>query len=191
VYLVNNKKEFIKKCNELFKTNDTIICQEFIKTEYDWRIGILDKKPIFCCKYYMAQDDWKIIKYNRNGEYIDGKHETISISDIPEGLLKITNECLEFLGNGLYGLDIKEKDGKYYVIEINDNPSIDAGVEDEKEGDNLYKSIIMWFLNHPYNQEKIDRKIQIFYMNNNGVILHDKTSKEPKSKRISNISETL
>jgi glutathione synthase/RimK-type ligase-like ATP-grasp enzyme len=26
-------------------------------------------------------------------------------------------------------LDMKEVDGKFYVIEINDNPNIDAGVE--------------------------------------------------------------
>jgi glutathione synthase/RimK-type ligase-like ATP-grasp enzyme len=46
------------------------------------------------------------------------------------------------IGNGLYGVDIKEKNGVGYVIEVNDNPSIDHGVEDGYLGDKLYKIII-------------------------------------------------
>ena len=34
-------------------------------------------------------------------------------------------------GDGLYGVDLKDVDGRAIVIEINDNPSIDAGVEDQ------------------------------------------------------------
>jgi len=45
------------------------------------------------------------------------------------------------IGNGLYGVDIKEKNGVGYVIEVNDNPNIDQGVEDLYLGD-IYKIII-------------------------------------------------
>jgi glutathione synthase/RimK-type ligase-like ATP-grasp enzyme len=46
------------------------------------------------------------------------------------------------MGDGLYGVDIKEIDGKPVVIEINDNPSIEAGVEDKVLGMALYDAII-------------------------------------------------
>jgi hypothetical protein len=31
------------------------------------------------------------------------------------------------MGRGLYGVDIKESDGRLYVIEVNDNPSLEGG----------------------------------------------------------------
>jgi hypothetical protein len=37
-------------------------------------------------------------------------------------------------------------DGKPYVIEVNDNPNIDEGVEDEVLGDSLYLTIMQEFL---------------------------------------------
>ncbi|MCU0356190.1 MAG: hypothetical protein MUE95_01285 [Cyclobacteriaceae bacterium] len=42
---------------------------------------------------------------------------------------------------------MKEVDGKFYIIEINDNPNIDAGVEDVILKDKLYTTIIDVFLN--------------------------------------------
>ena len=42
---------------------------------------------------------------------------------------------------------MKEVDGKFYVIEINDNPNIDAGIEDKILKDRLYEIIMEVFLN--------------------------------------------
>ena len=50
------------------------------------------------------------------------------------------------IGDSLYGVDVKEKDGKGYVIEVNDNPNIDRGVEDKYLGDELYRLIMGEFL---------------------------------------------
>ena len=46
------------------------------------------------------------------------------------------------MGKGLYGVDVKEIDGKPLVIEINDNPNIDCGVEDVILKDDLYVAVI-------------------------------------------------
>ena len=46
------------------------------------------------------------------------------------------------IGNGLYGVDVKEYNGTAMVIEINDNPNIDAGIEDCVLGDALYSKVI-------------------------------------------------
>ncbi len=49
------------------------------------------------------------------------------------------------MGDGLYGIDIKERQGKYYVIEVNDNPNIDSGCEDRILKDALYEQIMQVF----------------------------------------------
>ncbi len=46
------------------------------------------------------------------------------------------------IGEGFYGVDIKESAGKYYVIEVNDNPSIDYGWEDAVLKNILYEAVM-------------------------------------------------
>lgn len=122
----------------------SILIQEFMPTDFDWRVCIFKRKILFVVKYYMAKDDWKIIKYDRQGGYIDGRSE--AISDLPLPIYYAATQCLTFLDNGLYGIDIKEVNGQPYIIEINDNPSIDHGVEDTIKEDHVYNTIIKAFL---------------------------------------------
>ena len=48
----------------------------------------------------------------------------------------------KIMGKGLYGIDIKVVHNSPMVIEINDNPNIDFGVEDLYYGDLVYKKIL-------------------------------------------------
>jgi glutathione synthase/RimK-type ligase-like ATP-grasp enzyme len=48
----------------------------------------------------------------------------------------------KLMGKGLYGIDIKVVNNKPMVIEINDNPNIDFGVEDLHYGDLVYTKIL-------------------------------------------------
>jgi len=50
------------------------------------------------------------------------------------------------IGDSLYGVDVKQVENKFYVIEVNDNPNIDAGVEDATLKDELYFRIMRVFL---------------------------------------------
>jgi glutathione synthase/RimK-type ligase-like ATP-grasp enzyme len=50
------------------------------------------------------------------------------------------------VGTSLYGIDLKEKNGKTYVIKINDNPNIDSIFEDTIAGKDLYHNIIHDFV---------------------------------------------
>ena len=45
----------------------------------------------------------------------------------------------------MYGVDLKMVDDKAYVIEINDNPSIDHGLEDAIIGDEMYYRLLNHF----------------------------------------------
>jgi len=48
--------------------------------------------------------------------------------------------------DGLYAADLKQAGDHPVVIEVNDNPPIDAGVEDAYLGDDLYRRIMDEFL---------------------------------------------
>lgn len=141
VFKVDNYKDLIQKAKTLLKKSEMIIVQEFLHSDYDWRIGVLNHKAIYACKYYMVQGDWKIISYVNDLE-IDGEHETIPIEQVPKEIIQLSEKAASLIGDGLYGLDIKEFQGEYKIIEINDNPSIDYGVEDSVLGYDLYKIIM-------------------------------------------------
>jgi glutathione synthase/RimK-type ligase-like ATP-grasp enzyme len=42
-------------------------------------------------------------------------------------VVRLGKEAATAVGNGLYGVDIKNNNGDAYVIEVNDNPSLESG----------------------------------------------------------------
>jgi glutathione synthase/RimK-type ligase-like ATP-grasp enzyme len=132
---VNNRQELNLKVEELFQKSALLLAQEFLYTDFDWRIGIFNNKALYACRYYMVKNHWQIY---RHGEAV------------LDAALKATLP----IGKGLYGVDVKEKDGKGYVIEVNDNPNIDSGVEDKYLGDELYRLIMSELLRRMENRSK-------------------------------------
>lgn len=142
-----NENELKGLVKELLSDSDLIIAQQFIPTDFDWRVAILDKKPLFVCKYYMAEGHWQIINYNHKGKKAEeGLSSGIPIEETPPTVLKTALKAANLIGDGFYGVDLKEVGNKVYVIEINDNPSIDAGFEDEILKDHLYLEVMKSFL---------------------------------------------
>ncbi|QSE97866.1 RimK family protein [Fulvivirga lutea] len=143
---VANESELKDTLKELFQKSELLIAQQFMPTTYDWRVGIMNGKPLYVCKYYMAQNHWQIINWKQANEPKDGKSETLAVEDAPKALIDMALKATLLIGKGLYGVDIKENDGKFYVIEINDNPNIDAGVEDKVLKGALYTKIMETFI---------------------------------------------
>ena len=137
------QEEYNVLVTEMLKESDLIIAQEFCPSDYDWRIGIIDNKPFYACKYYMAKGHWQIYNWkatDKNEQ--DGEADCLPIKDVPKNVIDIALKAAKLMGLGLYGIDIKVVDGKLMVIEINDNPNIDFGVEDEHYGDLVYTEIL-------------------------------------------------
>ena len=145
VIKVNDYKSLQKSLTQFFKTSDLILLQSFIPTEFDWRIGIIDNKPLFACRYFMAKDHWQIYNW-QSSQDTAGKSETIPISEVPDGVLKTALKASRLIGDSLYGVDIKSDGNKHYVIEVNDNPNVDTEIEDEVLGHKLYEDIMSVFL---------------------------------------------
>lgn len=148
VYKVKDREELTKVTEELFKKTALLLAQEFFYTDFDWRIGVLNDRPIYACKYYMSKGHWQIYDHNKKAKkgYETGMAETFPISKVPKYVISTALKISHHVGNSLYGVDLKERDGKAYVIEINDNPNIDSDVEDAISGMDLYNNIILEFI---------------------------------------------
>lgn len=127
---------------ELLDTSDLIVAQEFTPTEFDWRIGMFDRKPLYACKYHMVPQHWQIMNNDSRGRRRYGKVEAVALEDVPAGILRNAERAANLIGDGLYGVDMKQIGRRNIVIEVNDNPNIDAGYEDAVIGDALYQRIM-------------------------------------------------
>jgi glutathione synthase/RimK-type ligase-like ATP-grasp enzyme len=144
----NTRAELESIADRLFDESDLILAQEYLQTEFDWRVGVLNGKPIFVCQYFMAKDHWQVVKYAGPGsdKYIEGGDRTFAVEDAPADVVALGTKAASLIGDGLYGVDIKQTPRGLVVVEVNDNPNIDAGVEDTVLKDELYRLIILDFI---------------------------------------------
>lgn len=142
VFKAANEKELQEIVARSFKDTDLILAQEYLYTPFDWRVGVLNRKPIYVCQYFMSKEHWQIVKHNPSGNIEEGQGKTWLIDEAPKEVVDVAMKAANLIGNGLYGVDLKQTERGIYVIEVNDNPNIDKGYEDIKLGDELY-SIVM------------------------------------------------
>lgn len=146
VVKVDDQEQLNVRLAEFFAESDFVVAQEFLPTTFDWRIGALDRHPLYACKYYMAQGHWQIIRPDCVGRGRYGKSETLPVELAPRAAVRIAMKAANLIGDGLYGVDVKESNGKFYVIEVNDNPNIESRYEDAILKDELYRRIMHVFL---------------------------------------------
>lgn len=133
------------EARRLFQDSALLLLQEWLPTEYDWRIGVLDGQVLFASRYYMARGHWQI--YDHSGARVkSGGFTTHDPAEVPKGVIKAALKATRLIGNGLYGVDIKQAGERVVVIEVNDNPNVDAGIEDAILGCALYERIMGVFL---------------------------------------------
>lgn len=143
VVKVSNPEEFREQTGRLLQRSDLIVAQAFTPTDFDWRIGVLGRQPLYACRYYMARRHWQIIRRDGDTPGVEeGDAEAVPLDEVPKHVMRAALASANLMGDGLYGVDLKEVDGQALVIEVNDNPSIDAGYEDALLGGGLYRRIM-------------------------------------------------
>jgi glutathione synthase/RimK-type ligase-like ATP-grasp enzyme len=130
----------------MLERSELIVAQKFSPTDFDWRVGVIDGQPLYACKYHMAKGHWQIVKQDGAGEADYGNCETMAVEDAPQEVIETALRASQLIGDGLYGVDLKQFAGKTYVIEVNDNPNVDAGFEDSVLKDELYHRIMASFV---------------------------------------------
>jgi glutathione synthase/RimK-type ligase-like ATP-grasp enzyme len=143
----------VKKCNDadelrafgesMLTDSDLVVVQEYIPTAFDWRVGVFAGQALYACRYHMAAGHWQIVHRPHDGSgYRYGRVEPVPVDLVPRSVLRHGLRAAKTMGDGLYGVDLKQLGGRVVVTEVNDNPNLDAGCEDALLGDELYHRII-------------------------------------------------
>ncbi|MCU0653858.1 MAG: RimK family alpha-L-glutamate ligase [Polyangiaceae bacterium] len=124
----------------------SVVAQEFVPTPFDWRIGLFGGTLLFASRYYMASSHWQVVRRDPGGTLLEeGPDEPVALEQVPEAVLQVALKAASVIGDGLYGVDLKETSRGVLAIEVNDSPSIDAGIEDALLQGALYASILSEF----------------------------------------------
>ena len=141
---VSCETSFREVAQKFFRRSDVLVVQKFMPTPFDWRVGVLNGEVLYVCKYMMRKGRWKHgAKLRGKPRFIWGRTVSLRKEHSPLRLRETALRACEIIGHGLYGVDIKEFNGDYVVVEVNDNPSIYAGFEDCKRND-VYEKIITY-----------------------------------------------
>jgi glutathione synthase/RimK-type ligase-like ATP-grasp enzyme len=145
VHKVTTMDEFKRIADELFEETDLLLAQKFMPTDFDWRVGVLSGAPLFVCQYRMARGHWQIFKHHADGSLREGGHRTFDLDQAPREVIDLAVRAAQPIGDGLYGVDLKQTPDGIVVMEVNDNPNIEHGVEDAVGKDEVWTRILRWF----------------------------------------------
>jgi glutathione synthase/RimK-type ligase-like ATP-grasp enzyme len=146
VHKVHTLEEFKRIAEELFEETDLILAQKFLPTEFDWRVGVLAGEPLFVCQYRMARGHWQIVKHGADGSSREGGFRTFELDQAPRELMDIATRAARPIGEGFYGVDVKQTDQGFVVMEVNDNPNLEHGIEDQVGKDEIWIKLLRWFI---------------------------------------------
>jgi glutathione synthase/RimK-type ligase-like ATP-grasp enzyme len=142
VVKIESQEQLRQEAERFFKVSELLVAQEWLPSEFDWRIGVLDGRPLFVCKYFMAPGYWKINQVGDGQKLIEGESTALAVGEAPALVIDIAVRAANLVGRGLYGVDLKQVEDRVYLIEVNCNPNIDAGIEDQALGDALYREVL-------------------------------------------------
>lgn len=142
-----NADEFKARLAEFFEDSELVIAQQYMRTDFDWRVGVMDGRAMFACKDHLARGHLQIAKHDSTATSKPkfGKCETFPVETAPRKAVATAVKAAGLIGNGLYGVDVKEVGGQFFVIEVNDNPNLNSSVEDAVLRDERYRRIMESF----------------------------------------------
>jgi glutathione synthase/RimK-type ligase-like ATP-grasp enzyme len=137
----------------LFESSALVVAQQWLPTDFDWRVGVFDRRPLYVCKYFMAKGHWQVVK-RESGRKLEGSTVALSVGEAPESVVRTAVRAANLIGDGLYGVDLKQVGQQCCVMEINDNPNVDAGNEDGVLQDALYREIMGVFARRIHERKR-------------------------------------
>jgi len=142
---IEDAAELEKLAKQWFADTDLLLAQTYAPTSFDWRVGVLGGRPLFVVQYRMARGHWQIVKHRADGRITEGGFTAVRLGEAPPAVIDIGVRAAQLIGDGLYGVDIKETPDGLFVVEINDNPNIEHGIEDAGEKDQVWVALTEWF----------------------------------------------
>jgi glutathione synthase/RimK-type ligase-like ATP-grasp enzyme len=145
VVRVESADELPARLAPMLADSELVLAQRFVASDFDWRIGVLGGKALWACRYHMPRGEWRIAATDANGRRRYGRVEALALADAPNGVVDLAERAAGLIGDGLYGVDLKVVEGRPMVIEVNDNPNLEAGCEDAVLRDELYLAVMRHF----------------------------------------------
>jgi glutathione synthase/RimK-type ligase-like ATP-grasp enzyme len=143
VLKIESEDQLRQEAQRFFKVSELFIAQEWLPSDFDWRVGVYDRRPLFVAKYFMAPGHWKVNQVVEGKEQlVEGETQAMTIGEAPEEVINMAVRAANLIGRGLYGVDLKQVADRVYLIEVNCNPNLDAGNEDQVLGDALYREVL-------------------------------------------------
>ncbi len=158
VVKVEDQAALARETERLFQGSELVVAQAFLRSDFDWRVGVLGGQPIWVCRYHMAKGHWQIQKAEAGGKRKYGKVDCLPIHAAPRPVVDLALAAAQLIGDGLYGVDIKEVNGQPFVMEVNDNPNLESGVEDLVGKEEVYRTLARSFLDRIEARGKPERK---------------------------------
>ena len=144
VKMARDEAELEALTREMFKRSPLLLAQRFTPTRFDWRVGVLEGEVLWVAKYHMAPKHWQIAKRSAKRTTF-GRVEAVPLAEAPAAVCELALAGASLIGQGLYGVDLKDTESGPVIIEINDNPNLDVGLEDAADRDRPYEAIAAAF----------------------------------------------
>jgi glutathione synthase/RimK-type ligase-like ATP-grasp enzyme len=139
-------QEYEREASRFLEESDLIVVQEFLPSDFDWRVGVFGGEVLYAARYHMAAGHWQIVRKTPGGGYRYGRVEALPLAEVPPRVMATAVKAAAVIGDGLYGVDLKQVGKRVVAIEVNDNPNINTGCEDAVMGEELYRKIMKGIL---------------------------------------------
>ncbi|MEK6711749.1 MAG: RimK family alpha-L-glutamate ligase [Nitrospinota bacterium] len=140
---VETPSQFVRVGKRFLRRADRLVAQRFVASDCDWRVGVLAGQPLFVCRYMIPKRRWKVLTYTPSGRAVYGEVRGLELSQANPLLLDTALRAAAAIGKGFYGVDLKQVGDEFCVIEVNDNPTVAAGEEDQKAPD-VYERLVRY-----------------------------------------------
>jgi glutathione synthase/RimK-type ligase-like ATP-grasp enzyme len=134
-------EEFVRIGRRFLRRADRIVVQQYLPSAFDWRVITLHGRVLAVVEYRFATDRWKVMQRGAEGERAVTR--AVPRDEAPSELLRVALAASAAIDHSLHGVDLKEIDGQFVVIEVNDNPTISATEEDQANPE-VYAEIIRY-----------------------------------------------
>ena len=139
-------EEFVRVGKRFLRRADRIVVQQYLPFALDCRVITLHGKVLAVVEYRFAADRWKVMQ--RGGEGETAVTRGIPRDEAPKKLIDVALAASTAISNTLHGVDLKEIDGEFYVIEVNDNPTI-AATEEDQANPEIYTEVVRYLAEGP------------------------------------------
>ena len=140
---VTTPDAFVRIGQRFLRRADRLVVQQYMPSQFDWRVITLHGRVLAVVQYRFATDTWRTM--DRGADGAPAVTRCLARDEAPAALLDTARAAAAAIGDSLYGVDLKEIDGSFVVIEVNDNPTI-AATEEDQANPEIYSEIVRYLV---------------------------------------------